>query len=125
MPRSLIARLARAACVLGVLLHLYTVVCQSEGGPSWFLFALLGWSVLPYGVAAWSSSQRRGAVPALGAAIACLIADACVHYTVFIAPTGSTAAVGLVVMPFWNLLLIGPAGAACLWLVHRLCGRRP
>lgn len=52
-----------------------------------------------------------------------LAADVFMHYSVFVAPKGSTAALGLLFMPLWNLLLIGPAGALLCWLAYRVAGR--
>jgi hypothetical protein len=37
------------------------------------------------------------------------------HYVVFVQPTGSTAALGLLFMPLWNLLLLGPIGLLVVW----------
>ena len=56
----------------------------------------------------------------LGGAAASLLADIYMHYSVFVAPKGSTAALGLLALPIWNLLVIGPAGAVLLWICYRL-----
>jgi hypothetical protein len=59
--------------------------------------------------------QRRGSVLGLGGAGASPIADLYMHCSVFVAPKGSTAAVGLVFMLIWSLFVMGPAGAVLLW----------
>lgn len=116
--------LARGACSLGVLLHVYAIAFLTERSLSWFPLALLVFSASPYAIAAWLSAKPRWGIPALGGAVACLAADVYVHYSVFVAPKSSTAAIGLVAMPLCNLVLVGPLGAALLWSVHRLCTRR-
>lgn len=115
------ARLTWLVCGIGVALHLYTMAFKAEGGVSPFLVGLLLVSALPYGVAGWLATRPRWRVAALGAAVACLAADLYAHHSVFVAPQGSTAAIGLVVMPVANLLAIGPAGAGLLWLARWLC----
>jgi len=119
MPAQPTARLAFAACGAGVLLHLYTAVFKAEGGASVFLLGLLLFSCAPYAIAALVAKMSRGPWLGLGAAAACLVADAFMHYSVFIAPKGSTAALGLLFMPVWNLVAVGPAGAILSWLMHR------
>ncbi len=114
------ARLAFAACGAGVLLHLYTAIFKADGGVSAFLVGLVLISCAPYAIAALLARSRRGEVLGLGAAAASLVADLYMHYSVFVAPKGSTAALGLLFMPIWNLVVVGPAGAALLWIVHRL-----
>ncbi|MDP3227225.1 MAG: hypothetical protein Q8N13_04520 [Acidovorax sp.] len=116
---------ALSLCAAGVALHLYTAFFKAEGGTgaAAFLIGLFLWSCTPYAIAAvlaWS----RWAAWGLGAAAACLAADVFVHYTVFVAPKGSTAALGLLFMPLWNLVAIGPAGASLFWLAHRIFARR-
>jgi len=104
----------------GVLLHLYTAVFRADGGLSWFLLGLVLLSCLPYGVAVALTRARRASLLALGWAIASLLADLYMHYSVFVAPKGSTAALGLLFMPIWNLLVVGPVGAVVVWGCHRL-----
>lgn len=117
------ARVALAACAAGALLHLYTAVFKAEGGPSLFLAGLVLLSLAPYAVAALLARRPRGGPLALGFALASLLADGYMHYAVFVAPKSSTAALGLLFMPIWNLLVVGPAGAALAWLGHRLLVR--
>jgi hypothetical protein len=93
---------------------------KAEGGAGTFLVGLVMLSCLPYAIAAVLALSRRGQVIGLGGAAAALLADIYMHYSVFVAPKGSTAALGLLAMPFWNLLVIGPAGAALLWLGFKL-----
>lgn len=124
MPSPTLRKLALTLCTAGVALHLYTAFFKAEaGGGVAFLIGLFYWSCTPYAIAAVLTWRRR-AVWGLGAAAACLAADLFMHYTVFVAPKGSTAALGLLFMPFWNLVAIGPAGALLFWLAHRIFGRQ-
>lgn len=126
MPPSKFAKTnSLALCGVGVALHVYTALFKAEGGVGAiaFLVGLFLWSCMPYAIAA-ALAWRRKPVLGLGAAAACLAADLFMHYNVFIAPKGSTAALGLLFMPLWNLLAIGPAGALLFWLVSRALGRR-
>ena len=116
---------AMALCGAGLVLHLYTALFKAEGGmgAAAFLIGLFLWSCAPYAIAALLARGRR-VLWGLGAAAACLVADGFMHYTVFVAPKGSKAALGLLFMPLWNLLVVGPAGALLCWLVYRVAGRR-
>lgn len=118
MKRSFIVPVAA-----GVLLHLYTVIFQADGGLSLFGMGLLAYSLVPYAVAAALARYPRTAVGATGFATGALAGDLYMHYLVFIAPMSSTAALGLLVAPFWNLVLLGPVGAVVGWAVVRLGSR--
>jgi hypothetical protein len=124
MQTSRLTSVVLALCGAGLALHLYTVAFKAENGPSFFLAALLFWSCTPYAVAAALSRFVRTKALGFGAASACLIADSFMHYSVFVAPKGSTAAVGLIFMPLGNLLAVGPLGALLAWSALRLRGVR-
>jgi hypothetical protein len=109
---------------LGVALHLYTAAFEVEGGASAFLLGLVVFSVLPYAVAALLPRLRVSRVAASGYAFGALAGDAFMHYSAFVAPKGSTAALGLLFMPLWNLLLVGPAAALIAWGVAVRFGAR-
>lgn len=121
MPSSTFTKSTLVLCGAGVALHLYTVIFKAAGGEGVgayaFLIGLLFFASAPYAVAAWLARGRR-VVWGLGVAAACLVADLYMHYSVFVAPAGSTAALGLLFMPLWNLLAIGPAGALLAGIVH-------
>lgn len=115
---------ALALCAIGVALHLYTMAFKSSNGLNFFLIALFVWSCAPYALAAVLARGTRGQALAVGAAAACLVGDAVMHYEVFVAPKGSTAALGLLFMPLWNLIAIGPFGALLAWVARRLAADR-
>ena len=108
----------------GCLLHLYTFAFKAEGGWSLFVVALFAYSLSPYAVASILARFRPAMSGALGFAAGALAGDLFMHYSVFIAPKGSTAALGLLFMPIWNLLLLGPIGALVGWASARFVSKR-
>ncbi|WP_334189442.1 hypothetical protein [Noviherbaspirillum sp.] len=124
MQASRLSSIALAVSGVGLALHLYTVIFKAGGELSFFLVALFLWSCAPYAVGAGLSWFVRTQVIAFGAVSACLVADAFMHYSVFIAPKSSTAALGLIFMPLWNLVAVGPLGALLAWAVLRMRGSR-
>jgi hypothetical protein len=111
--------LTRVLCVLGVLLHVYQFSLASTTASSWMLVGLLFLSCPPYAIAWALTTSKSWQLSGLGIALACLLADCLMHYAVFIAPKSSTAALGLVAMPLWNLLVTAPVGAGLGWLIAR------
>lgn len=109
----------------GVFLHTYTALFVAEGGMSAFLVGLFLWSCLPYAIAGVLPFFRIRPGIAAGYAFGALLGDLFMHYSAFINPKGSTAALGLLFMPMWNLALLGPIGAVVAWVIHRrLAGKR-
>ena len=80
-----------------------------------FVIGLFIYSLSPYTAAAVFAFFRPTARAAAGFAAGALLGDLFMHYSVFIAPKGSTAAVGLLFMPIWNLFLLGPIGGILAW----------
>lgn len=109
-----------AVCLSGLALHTYTMVFRAEGPASLFLLGLFVWSCLPYALAAFGLSRIVQALFAAGYAIGALAGDVFMHLSVFVFPKGSTAALGLLFMPLWNLLALGPLGALLAWAARRL-----
>ncbi len=97
------------------MLHLYTFAFKADGSWSLFVLGLLGFSIAPYLVAWFLGRYQRAVGVGLGFAAAALLGDLYMHYSVFIEPKGSTAALGLLFMPIWNLLLLGPIGGLVGW----------
>jgi hypothetical protein len=111
--------LTRVLCALGVLLHIYQASLASPDAKPLVMFGLLIFSCLTYAIAWFMSRSKSRYMLGLGIALACLAADSVMHYSVFIAPKGSTAALGLLALPFWNLLVTAPVGAGIGWLLAR------
>jgi hypothetical protein len=109
---------------IACLLHAYTYAFKAEGGWSVFTVSLFAFSLTPYAVSAILARRWRAVSSALGFAAGALAGDVFMHYSVFIAPKGSTAALGLLFMPVWNLLLLGPIGAFLGWACARVVRNR-
>lgn len=119
-PRSLRAMPGiRLAVILtlgfGITLHTYTATMLASDFHAGFWV----WSISPYLVVALMFLTGRLRLAVLGAGILPAIVDLLVHFAVFHAPQGSTAALGLVAAPLWNLVLFMPLGGVLGWLLDR------
>lgn len=105
--------------LIGIGLHLH-VALKADGGLSAFTLALLAGSALPYALCLLVATFGRRPLHAAVAATFCLGLDLFIYRSVFISPTSSTAALGLLIAPFANLLVMAPAGFLATTLVLRL-----
>jgi hypothetical protein len=119
--------LSRAANTLVVafgLLHVGSLFLAADGPVTGFLVGLLAASALPYllclGVLQWTRSVGA----ALGGLLAIALFDAWMYWSVFIAPRGSTAAVGLVFAPLWKTFILLPIGAVIGRVIEARLARR-
>jgi hypothetical protein len=117
-------RLSLGFCIAGVALHLYTTTFQTDADLSPILIGWFLWSCAPYAVALVLLLLAKKPALTVGYAAASLGLDIFTFVSVFIGPASSTAALGLIVMPFWNLVLFGPVGALITWLLFRVWLRR-
>jgi hypothetical protein len=105
--------------LLSLIPHLYVAgVGLEEAGPSLFLLSVLAWNLFPVAVgalAAYSRFPRHG----IGWLLATLLGSCWAVWAGLLHPTGSTSALIFLVLPLWNLALLGPAG----WLLGILWGR--
>jgi hypothetical protein len=110
---------AVATIVGGLLLQTYQLLFLAEAPMDSFLLKLVAWSFAPYVVCGIVLFGFRASWPVAVGGCFALIADLCMHYSVFIHPRGSTAAVGLVFMPVANLFFILPVGLLVGWLISK------
>ena len=115
--------LATIPIAIGVLLHAYTVLFLAEGAFGFFQIGIFFWSCLPYAICVVMWKYGWTAPAAFGATFAGA-ADLWMHYQVFVAPRGSTAALGLLFMPLWNLFIVVPLGALLGSWIGKRWGRR-
>jgi len=101
--------------LFGVTLHTYTNFFAIES-PSlgWWL-----WPLTPYLAGAIMLFLFKRPHATAGALLIPAILDAGNYYSVFIHPTSSTAALGMLFVPLWNLLLFVPLGGAIGWWIGR------
>jgi len=104
-----------AGIAVGALLHLSTAFFQAEGGVSLFSFGLMVWSLLPYLIILIIINPMNKPQKALGATGTILFMDIWMYKEVFLTPRSSTAALGLLFMPLWNLIIFIPLGCLLGW----------
>jgi hypothetical protein len=123
--RSLILRISALTIIAaGMLLHTYTGFFKTSGEIDLFSLKITGFSWLPYLVCLVLAIAIRNPLIPLCGAILPLILDLMMYYSVFIHPTSSTAAIGLLFMPLWNLVLFMPIGLLAGFLIVRLKNRK-
>jgi hypothetical protein len=98
-------KIAYALCFGGLILHLKTAFWESSEPTDSSSIKLLAWSLIPYLVII---GFRKASYGALCAAIVVFLFDLFMHLEVFVWPSSSTAALGLLFMPLWNLVLFIP-----------------
>jgi hypothetical protein len=105
--------MAYALLLYGVVLHTYTNLVEAES-PSlgWWL-----WALAPYIAGALVLFLFKRPHATAGALLIPALLDAGNFYSVFMHPTSSTAALGMVFVPFWNLVVFVPIGGAIGWWV--------
>jgi hypothetical protein len=114
-------KIARSSAYLlllyGVVLHTYTNLFEAES----FSFGWWLWSLSPYLIRGLIFLIYKRPHATAGALIIPAILDAGNFYSVFIHPTSSTAALGMLFVPLWNLIIFVPVGTAVgWWLGYRI-----
>jgi hypothetical protein len=106
---------------LSACLHIYHVFRAfiSTEGISKFSLGVMAWSIVSYIICLIILNSFGIPVKALIAGLFILIMDIWVHVDVFLSPSGSTAAVGLLFIPLWNMVLIIPIGCFLGWLIEK------
>ena len=103
--------LAVLVSALGIALHAYIGLFKADDGPSAFSLGLMVWSSIPYVACLVLAFYGRGnPLPAFLGGAAALCFDASVYYSVFVAPTSSTAALALLFAPVVNAAVLVPVG---------------
>jgi len=101
---------------LGVLLHAYELAAESDSvAPNWLML----WALVPYALCAVLALFRALRLAAIAGTGATLLFDLWIHYTVFVHPTSSTAALALIFAPLLTSLVIAPLVTLGVWLSMR------
>jgi hypothetical protein len=104
-PKHLVA----AAAAVGISLQAYVCFFNADGPLSTFSIGLFVWSAVPY-LACLAISKLVGPDYGFYGVLACLLGDGLTYYSVFVNPTSSTAAIGLLFSPMVNLVFFLPIG---------------
>jgi len=102
-----IDRVAMSFVAFGFLFHTYIHVAKAE----WFSVGFWLWAVSPYLVALIILLRFRNAHATIGALVFPIVVDMAMYHSVFVSPRGSTAGLGMLFAPLWNLVLFVPLGA--------------
>ncbi len=105
--------MALALLLFGAVLHTYTHVVESAS----FLVGFWLLSLSPYIAGSVLLFVFRRPHATAGALLIPAFLDAGNFYSIFINPQSSTASLGLVFIPLWNMLLFVPIGGAIGWWV--------
>lgn len=101
-------RVAASLIAFGFVFHTYVHAIEAQT----FSVAFWLWSLSPYIVATIILVRFRHAYAATGALVIPILLDFMTFHSIFISPQSSTAALGMLFTPLWNLLLFVPMGAA-------------
>jgi hypothetical protein len=109
-----------AVTLLGAALHAYENFGKSSGDLSVGFFV---WAMVPYALCLAVSAFPSTKAPAVAGAVLAFIFDLWGHYSVFVNPQSSTAALALLFIPLWSTIIVVPLATFIAWSVqHR--GRR-
>ncbi len=104
---------AYALLLYGVVLQTYTHAFRADSfSIVWWL-----WSLGPYFAGAVILFLLKRPHATVGALVVPALLDAGNFYSVFIHPESSTAALGMLFVPLWNLVAFVPIGGAIGWWV--------
>jgi hypothetical protein len=98
---------------------------DTQSGRLAFVAGLFAWSMFPYLLLSALFLRPAWKMAASLAALAVLLGDCWMHWAVFFDSTSSTAVLGLLWMPLWNLLLVGPGALLAVWLAKKFFRRAP
>lgn len=105
MNHTRIQQVIYVLIAFGVALHLKEAFWESSEPLSTFSIGIFLWSLAPYMVIL---TLRKWLYGALCAVVLVFIVDLWIYLEVFVFPGSSTASLGLLFIPLWNLLLTIP-----------------
>jgi hypothetical protein len=117
-------KVALVASIAAAALHAYTALVNADGGPSLFGAGLWVWSIVPYAVGLLIATRWNAITGAL-IVLAALTVDVFIYYSVFVEPDSSTAALGLLAAPAFNLLIVLPVCLLLGFVISRATRPRP
>lgn len=78
------------------------------------------WAISPYGVYYAASLKAKSIGALMGGGILILGVDILIHIQVLYFPSSSTDSIALLILPFWQSVIIMPVGFLLGWLVEKL-----
>jgi len=105
---------AIAVVFAATVLHAYESLVLAEQ----FLLGFFLWAMVPYGVCMVVFAAAKSGVPSASGVSAALLLDVATHYSVFIAPESSTAALGMLVVPAWSAGFVAPGVMLVAWAIQ-------
>lgn len=101
----------------GVLLAIVTEL-KSGNSSIWYVL----WAALPYGIYALAA-MKAGTGATIGGGLLILGVDLLIRVQVAFFPGSSTDSIALLIMPFWQSVVIMPVGFLLGWLVEKMIHR--
>lgn len=124
MQKMTIQRKLQAApylvCSVGIVLHGSVALFFHKESFDAAAFWLMIWSSMPYLVCMFIAAISRNPLSPLIGSLAALVFDVFNLYSVFIDPLHSTAPLGLIFVPLWNLVVFIPLGLLAGTLIRKM-----
>lgn len=117
MKRKTSTNFEYAVIVAGVALIAVTEI--KSGSPSIWYFL---WAALPYGIY-YLAAMKAGTGATIGGGLLILGIDMLIRVQVAFFPGSSTDSIALLIMPFWQSVVIMPVGFLLGWLVEKMINR--
>ncbi|EDM27386.1 hypothetical protein LNTAR_21770 [Lentisphaera araneosa HTCC2155] len=105
--------------IIGILLHMNTCFIQSDTTFG-FNILLLVFSSIPYVSSLIILKNKKSELIGSLAPALPIITDSVAYYSVFIAPSSSTAPLALIFIPLWNLIIFMPLGIITGLIIQNL-----
>ena len=112
VPHPYVVGIAVAAAAL----HAYEHIYKSAGDPS---VGFLLWAMIPYFLCLSLSAFPQTKAPVVAGGALALAFDLWGHYSVFIDPKGSTAALVLLFIPLWSTIIVVSLATFIAWFVFQ------
>lgn len=117
MKSKAVANFKYFIIIAGVLL---AIVTELKGGSPNIGYVL--WAALPYGIY-YLAAMKAGTGATVGGGLLILGIDMLIRIQVGFFPGSSTDSIALLVMPFWQSVVIMPVGFLLGWLVEKMINR--
>ena len=108
-------------CLGGLILHLKTAFLESAGPIDSFIIKILSMSLAPYVIIIVFKKFIYGACCA---AIVVFLLDLFMHLEAFVFPSSSTASLGLLFMPVWNIVLFLPLSFLAGFIIKKIKAKK-